>query len=239
MLGNSEKDEGFSKYKNKIRDLFGNSQEAQTTSVNQGGSGYKSVIDNLNPYVGDSGYKSVIDNLNPYVDDKGNLKNPYLDYQSLINSNNINPQAKQWMKQATGLKESDTNPQNSTTQSTSSSAGQKIVQDAEKYLGTNYVWGGETPDGFDCSGLVQYVCAENGISVPRTTYEQINSGTAVSKESLQPGDLVFFGSSSSPHHVGIYVGNGQYLHAPKTGDVVKISDLGARSDFAGARRVTK
>ena len=144
--------------KNKIRDLFGNSQEAQTTSVNQG----------------DSGYKSVIDNLNPYVDDKGNLKNPYLDYQSLINSNNINPQAKQWMKQATGLKESSTNPQNSTTQSTSSSAGQKIVQDAEKYLGTNYVWGGETPDGFDCSGLVRWSYLMNGVLLPRNASQQIN-----------------------------------------------------------------
>ncbi len=118
-----------------------------------------------------------------------------------------------------------------------SSKGQQAVSIAKQYLGTPYVWGGETPDGFDCSGLMQYVYKKMGYDISRTTYTQINDGKAVSKENLQPGDLVFFGDSSSPHHVGMYIGNGQYLHAPKTGDVVKISDLNARSDYAGARRI--
>lgn len=119
---------------------------------------------------------------------------------------------------------------------TTSSKGQSLVNTAKKFLGTQYVWGGASPSGFDCSGLVQYAAAQNGISVPRTTYEQIKSGKAVDKGNLQPGDFVFFGSASDPHHVGMYIGNGQYIHSPKTGDVVKISNLGGRSDFVGARR---
>lgn len=81
----------------------------------------------------------------------------------------------------------------------------------------------------------------SGIDIPRTTYDQINVGQAVSKNNLQEGDLVFFrgsgGSTSAPGHVGIYVGNGQYIQAPKTGDVVKISNLSGRSDYVGARRI--
>ncbi len=119
-----------------------------------------------------------------------------------------------------------------------SGKGQSLVNTAKKYLGTKYVWGGTSPSGFDCSGLLQYTAAQNGISVPRTTYEQIKSGRAVDKSELQPGDFIFFGTSDDPHHVGMYVGNGQYIHAPKTGDVVKISNLNGRSDYLTARRYT-
>lgn len=124
----------------------------------------------------------------------------------------------------------------------SSSKGKKLVNTAKKYLGTKYVWGGTSPSGFDCSGLIQYVLAENGIDISRTTYDQVNEGKAVSKSQLQPGDIVFFkgsgGSASAPGHVGMYIGNGQYLHAPSTGDVVKISNLNSRSDYVCARRMT-
>lgn len=119
--------------------------------------------------------------------------------------------------------------------------GKQIVTDAEKYLGTPYVWGGESPQGFDCSGLVQYVYKQVGVELSRTTYDQYKQGTPVSKQDLEPGDLVFFkgsdGSWSSPGHVGIYAGDGKYIQAPKTGDVVKISDLDARNDYIGARRI--
>lgn len=110
-----------------------------------------------------------------------------------------------------------------------------LVQYALSFRGVPYKWGGTTPVGFDCSGFVQYVYAHFGISLTRTTYTQINEGTAVSRSNLQPGDLVFFGYGS-PHHVGIYIGDNCYVHAPQTGDVIKISPL-TRKDYMGARRV--
>ncbi|GCD10449.1 phage tail tape measure protein [Clostridium tagluense] len=118
-----------------------------------------------------------------------------------------------------------------------SSAGQAVVNEAKKYLGTPYVWGGTNQEGFDCSGLVQFVYKKLGKDISRTTTTQINEGSKIAKKDLQVGDTVFFGNPSEPHHEGIYVGSGQYLHAPRTGDVVKISDLNSRSDFAGARRM--
>ena len=115
--------------------------------------------------------------------------------------------------------------------STVSATGNAIVDYAYQFLGTPYLWGGTTPSGFDCSGFTQYVFKNAaGISLPRTTYDQINVGVAVSYNNLQPGDLVF------PHtgHVGIYIGGGQMIHAPSSGDVVKVSSV---YKFYTARRV--
>jgi peptidoglycan DL-endopeptidase CwlO len=110
-----------------------------------------------------------------------------------------------------------------------------VVAYASNFIGTPYAWGGNGPDTFDCSGFTSYVFRHFGISLPRTASGQQGVGVSVSKSDLQPGDLVFFGSPA--HHVGIYVGNGCYIHSPKTGDVVKISSLASRSDYSGARRV--
>lgn len=116
-------------------------------------------------------------------------------------------------------------------------AGASIVEVARKYLGTKYVWGGANPKtGFDCSGLLQWAAAQSGIKIPRVTYDQIKAGRPVAPAQLQPGDAVFFGTAKNPHHVGIYIGNGKFLQSPKTGDVVKISNLAGRSDFVAARR---
>src|SRR6185312_5388987 len=111
-----------------------------------------------------------------------------------------------------------------------------------EYLGTPYAWGGESPTGFDCSGLAQYIYAESGVSIPRTTYDQFQSGNAVGKSQLQAGDLVFFKGSDSknglPGHVGIYIGNGKMIDAPHTGDVVKVQSVASFPGYMGARRYT-
>lgn len=123
-------------------------------------------------------------------------------------------------------------------------SGQQIVDYLMQYKGRPYVWGGSNPDsGFDCSGLLQWGFKKFGINIPRVTYDQIGTGKAVGMKDLQIGDMVFFDTSSQagPDHVGIYIGNGKMLHAPKTGDVIKISDISSdyyRAHFAGARRVT-
>ncbi|HMI28825.1 MAG TPA: NlpC/P60 family protein, partial [Gaiellaceae bacterium] len=111
-----------------------------------------------------------------------------------------------------------------------------VVGVAMHYLGVPYVWGGSSPRGFDCSGLVMYAFAAIGISLPHSSYAQFNMGTPVSIGQLQAGDLVFFSGAS---HVGIYIGGGQFIHAPHTGDVVKISSLSGyySSAWAGGRRI--
>jgi cell wall-associated NlpC family hydrolase len=101
-------------------------------------------------------------------------------------------------------------------------------------IGSPYVWGAAGPSSFDCSGLVMWAYRQVGISLPHYTGAQWNAGTHVSRSQLQPGDLVFF--YSDLHHMGIYVGNGKMLHAPQTGDVVKIASMSGRP-FAGAVRV--
>jgi cell wall-associated NlpC family hydrolase len=111
-----------------------------------------------------------------------------------------------------------------------------VVGIAMHYLGVPYVWGGSTPRGFDCSGFVAYVFAQIGVSLPHSSYAMFGMGTSISIGDLQPGDLVFFTGAS---HMGIYIGGGQFIHAPHTGDVVKISSMSGyySSNFAGGRRV--
>ena len=114
------------------------------------------------------------------------------------------------------------------------SKASKALAFCKSKLGTPYLWGGTGPR-YDCSGLMMKAYASVGISIPRTSKQQSTFGKSVSKSNLQIGDLVFFGSPV--HHVGMYCGNNQYIHAPKTGDVVKISSLSGRKDYTCARRV--
>ena len=114
-----------------------------------------------------------------------------------------------------------------------------VVGIAMQYLGVPYVWGGASPSGFDCSGFVMYVFAQVGISLPHYTVAQWSYPNAVSvpRNELEPGDLVFFAGLG---HVGIYVGNGQFIHAPHTGDVVRIDSLSEgwySSEYDGAKRI--
>jgi cell wall-associated NlpC family hydrolase len=115
---------------------------------------------------------------------------------------------------------------------TDGSIGAQAVSIAMQYLGVPYVWGGASPGGFDCSGLTSYVYAQLGIGLSHYTGSQWNEGTRVPADQLLPGDLVFF--HSDLHHMGMYIGNGQMIHAPQTGDVVKIAPL--MNAYAGAVR---
>ena len=120
---------------------------------------------------------------------------------------------------------------NSSVAAPSAGNAQAVLNEAYAQLGKPYVWGATGVDSFDCSGFTQYVYEHAaGIDISRTTYTQINEGQSVSQDQLKPGDLVF------PHtgHVGIYVGNGQMIHAPQTGDVIKVGPV---YDFYAARRI--
>lgn len=115
--------------------------------------------------------------------------------------------------------------------------GQQVLDIAKQYIGVRYVYGGTTPNGFDCSGLVQYVYRQMGVSLYRVAADQAKNGVYVAKEDLMPGDLVFFKKAGRAiHHVGIYAGNGNYLHAPYTGRTVCIEPM-TRSDYYTARRI--
>jgi cell wall-associated NlpC family hydrolase len=115
------------------------------------------------------------------------------------------------------------------------SLASQVVAIAMQYLGIPYVWGGASPSqGFDCSGLVSYVYAQIGIYIPHHAASAYSYGVPVSYSELQPGDMVFFNGLG---HMGMYIGGGQFIHAPHTGDVVKISSLAGYSSFVGARRV--
>src|SRR5215468_10358611 len=112
-----------------------------------------------------------------------------------------------------------------------------VVGIAMRYLGVPYVWGGESPSGFDCSGFVAYVYAQVGVSLPHYTGAQWAVGQPVGSGDLEPGDLVFFDGLG---HVGLYIGGGEFIHSPHTGDVVRIDSLSEgwyASTYDGARRI--
>ena len=115
--------------------------------------------------------------------------------------------------------------------------GLRVVDYAKRFRGVRYVYGGSSPrSGFDCSGFVRYVYAHFGVPLAHSTYAQFDLGRRVSRSSLRPGDLVFFDGEG---HVGIYIGNGRFIHAPHTGTRVRIETLAGwySSRFTGARRL--
>ena len=117
----------------------------------------------------------------------------------------------------------------------------KVVKSAKSYTGVPYVWGGSSPKGFDCSGFTSYIMSENGITIPRVSANQYYFGKWVNKDQLQPGDLVFFTTyKPGPSHVGIYLGNNQFVHASSGAGKITISLMDNpyySQRYLGARRV--
>ena len=119
----------------------------------------------------------------------------------------------------------------------SPSRSQRIVAVAKKHLGARYIWGGSSPAGFDCSGFVMYVYAHVGVGLPHNAAKQYRHGALVTRERLEPGDVVFF---DSLHHNGIYIGGGRFIHARRSGGGVMISALGEswyQTRWVGGRRL--
>ena len=176
----------------------------------------------------------------------------------MLDNSNISQAAKDYISKATGLtptvKEQKTVEQSaggayvpSGNAPKVSATGNTIADSAQKYLGTPYVWGGSSIEhgGMDCSGFVYNALKDAGYDVGRTTAQGYrNYGTTVSKEEMQPGDLIFYGASGNASHIGIYLGNGQVIHSSggskntkdNPGKGVIISNVDHRSDFIEARR---
>ena len=120
--------------------------------------------------------------------------------------------------------------------------GKEVVHSARQHLGLPYIWGGENPDrGFDCSGLIKFTFQEFDVKLPHRADLQFNYGTRVEKSELAPGDVVFFATGGYPiGHVGIYVGEGQFIHAPRRGKPVKLDSINRgyyKRRYVGARRI--
>lgn len=113
--------------------------------------------------------------------------------------------------------------------------GQAIVLYSKMFLGLPYVEGGTTTAGFDCSGFVKYVYAHFGMTLPRTTYDQVKVGTRISRNDLKPGDIVFFGTENNVYHDGIYIGGGRFIHSPRTGSRIRIEYLKYMDFYTGVR----
>lgn len=119
--------------------------------------------------------------------------------------------------------------------SSASASASQVISYAEQFLGVPYVWGGTTPSGFDCSGFMQYVYLHAaGIQLPRVAMDQQNAGTRISPYNVQPGDLIFMGDPA--YHVGMYIGNGEWIEAPETGEVIKIVAYNP-AHFSSAARI--
>lgn len=168
----------------------------------------------------------------------GYIRSDYVDLTEIPYENNDSPKTPLFFVggASTGIKPSVEALKGNTVISQASA----IIATAKKYIGVPYLWGGTTPKGFDCSGYVQYVFNAHGITLPRTSRQQYTAGYAVSKSNLQPGDLVFFNTSGSGvSHVGLYMGDGQFIHSSSSRGVV-IANLNSSywsNLYLGGRRV--
>lgn len=188
----------------------------------------------------------------------GYIRSDYVDLTEIPYENQASPNSPKFYRggKSTGVlpsaaalngtassENSNTGSGNNTGSSTANVTGAQILAEAQKYLGTPYVYGGASPSGFDCSGLVYYVLKQLGFSPYRTPADQYRQGTFVAKADLQVGDIVFFAGTyaSGISHVGIYAGNGRFIHAPNSRSTVSYSDLSSgywANHYYGARRMS-
>lgn len=201
------------------------------SKVNQAKSGEKVYIIGIN-----SGWYKVI-----FENTIGYIRSDYVDLTEVPYENKSSSKSPKFFRggKSTGVEpsagalngssgsSSGSSSSSSGSSSSGSVTGDKIVAKAKQYLGVPYKWGGTTPSGFDCSGFVYYVMRSLGINISRTQTVMYAQGTPVSKSNLQPGDLVFFQNTykAGLSHVGIYVGDGQFIHAPSSGKVVSYANL--------------
>ena len=176
------------------------------------------------------------------------IRSDYVDLTEIPYENRDSSNSPKFFRQgkSTGIRPSAAALNDSSTSgnvnSGTSVTGQQILSKAQQYLGTPYVYGGASPAGFDCSGFVYYVLKSLGFSPYRTPSDQYRQGTYVTKSNLQVGDIVFFANTyaSGISHVGIYAGNGQFIHSPNSRSVVSYSDLTTgywANHYYGARRM--
>lgn len=246
----------------KLKDIIGNifytDEKAKAEEQNQS----DSLQQKTNNVFGQNTY-------NPFLKNNGELINPLLNYQKILDNPNISQKAKNYITQATGLSPTVTEqnatvnnqntvvpnaskpytaPSNTVNTTQTTATGNTIADSAQKYIGTPYVWGGESMSegGMDCSGFVYNALKDAGYDVGRTTAQGYRSyGSTISKSEMQPGDLIFFGKNGKATHIGIYVGNGQMVHSSggssntksNPGKGVSIANVDHRSDFLEARRV--
>lgn len=245
----------------KLKDIVGNifyTDKKQQTEEQQKSADLQQKISN----VFGTNEKTSASTLNPFLNKNGELVNPNLNYQQLLDNPNISQMAKKYISQATGLAPKQTEQKTvvPSTNGTSyiasgnqgqtvkvSATGNTIADAAQKYIGTPYVWGGESMSegGMDCSGFVYNALKDSGYNVGRTTAQGYrNYGTSVSKADMQPGDLIFYGKNGEASHIGIYIGNGQMIHSSggskntkdNPGKGVSVVNVDHRSDFLEARR---
>lgn len=175
-----------------------------------------------------------------YQDIIGYIRSDYLDLTEIPYENRDSKNAPLFFRggKSTGVTPSPAALKGGSSDSTT---GETIVATAKKYIGVPYVWGGTSPSGFDCSGLVQYVFQAHGISLPRTSKQQWTVGTSISKSQLKVGDLVFFANTytTGVSHVGIYVGDNQFIHASSSKGVIisSLSNTYWAAHYHGCRRI--
>lgn len=234
----------------KLKDIVGNifyTDQKKSSEENQKRSNLQQQVNNT---FGTSETPNT-NGYNPFLNKDGELFNKYINYQKVLDNPNVSQVAKKYISQATGL--SPTQAEGDTRQTTVSpstvtlSSGSSIADAAQKYIGTPYVWGGSSIShgGMDCSGFVYNALKDAGYNVGRTSAQGYrNLGSVVSKEDMQPGDLIFYGKNGNASHIGIYIGNGQVIHSSggssntkaNPGKGVTIANVDHRSDFIEARR---